>query len=74
MTLDVTAVLVSALALLGVMTAAMVSGGVALVLDLRKTRRESRLVWMWARELVDHIYRGNPPPPPEPPAAILNLS
>lgn len=30
--------------------------------------RENRLMWLWCRELIDHIYRGGePPPPPAPP-------
>lgn len=71
--MDAAAVLVAALALVGVLATALVTGAVALVLDLRRTRKESRLVWMWARDLVDQVYRGEGPPPREPPAGLTTI-
>lgn len=42
------------------------------MVDLRKRMShievEHQLDQMWARALVDHIYRGSPPPPPSRPA------
>jgi hypothetical protein len=32
---------------------------------------ENRALWLWARKLVDHIYRGAPPPPPTGPIDVL---
>ncbi len=34
--------------------------------------RENRLMWLWCRQLVDHIYRGNPPPPPPAPTGLFD--
>jgi adenine/guanine phosphoribosyltransferase-like PRPP-binding protein len=28
-------------------------------------------LWLYARELTDHIYRGKPPPPPAPPPGLF---
>lgn len=70
MTLDATGVVVAALALVGVLSTALVTAGVALVVDLRRTRLQSHRVFLHNRQLVDHIYRGNPPPPPPPPEGI----
>lgn len=32
---------------------------------------QERLLWLYTRSLIDHIYRGQPPPPPPPPAGFL---
>jgi hypothetical protein len=34
--------------------------------------RENRLMWMWCRQLVDHIYRGAAPPPPAAPPGLFD--
>lgn len=28
-------------------------------------------LWLYARELIDHIYKGKPPPPPQPPRGLF---
>lgn len=73
MLLDATAVVVAALALVGVLATALVSAGVALVVDLRRTRLQSHRVFLHNRALVDHIYRGSPPPPPPPPEGTWSV-
>ncbi|WP_390134452.1 hypothetical protein [Bifidobacterium apicola] len=32
---------------------------------------DNQRLWLWNRQLVDHIYKGYPPPPPEPPADLF---
>ncbi|SDH16293.1 hypothetical protein SAMN04515691_2979 [Leifsonia sp. 98AMF] len=38
---------------------------------LARAERDNRLLWLWSRRLVDHIYRGEQPPPPEAPAGLF---
>lgn len=38
---------------------------------LARAERDNRLLWLWARTLVDHIYRGEAPPPPAAPAGLF---
>jgi len=38
---------------------------------LARAERDNRLLWLWSRRLVDHIYRGQQPPPPEAPAGLF---
>jgi hypothetical protein len=40
---------------------------------LAKLENHNRALWMYTRELIDHIYQQKPPPPPEPPAAVVNM-
>lgn len=32
---------------------------------------DNALLYLWNRELVDHIYKGKPPPAPVPPAGLF---
>lgn len=65
---DIAVVAVTAL---GVVMAAIVAAMVALTAHVaRQTARMHRL-WLYTRQLVDHIYRGSPPPPPPPPADLF---
>lgn len=34
---------------------------------------QNRALWLYTRELIDHIYKQLPPPPPEPPAAVVDM-
>ncbi|RZU66742.1 hypothetical protein EV379_3108 [Microterricola gilva] len=65
------AVLIALLAMIGVLGSAFVAGGITLVLSLAKNRQQNHLLYLWNRQLVDHIYRGYPPPPPEPPEGLF---
>lgn len=38
---------------------------------LAETLSDSQLLWQWNRQLIDHIYRGDPPPPPKPPHGLF---
>lgn len=38
---------------------------------LAEYERENRLMWLWCRQLVDHIYRGGDPPPPPAPVGLF---
>lgn len=38
---------------------------------LSRTERDNRLLWLWCRELIDHIYRGDDPPPPAAPTRLF---
>lgn len=33
---------------------------------------EVNRLWLWNRQLVDHIYKGAPPPPPPPPEGLFD--
>ncbi len=48
------------------------TGVSAIIAYLLMLVRENRLLWLWARELVDFAYRHNPSndPLPEPPAFL----
>jgi hypothetical protein len=59
--------------------AAMIAAAIAVV-ESRKAREASRvdklqrdnaLLYLWNRQLVDHIYRGAPPPAPTPPPGLF---
>lgn len=39
---------------------------------LLRSDRQQQLMWLYCRQLIDHIYKGCPPPPPAPPAGLLN--
>lgn len=38
---------------------------------IARAERDNRLLWLWCRQLVDHIYRGESPPPPPAPAGLF---
>lgn len=64
-----------ALALLtfvGIVVASLIAGGVTLAVQLTKWHADNRRLWLWNRQLVDHIYRGLAPPPPAPPAELFD--
>lgn len=35
-------------------------------------QEDNQLLWQWNRQLVDHIYKQDPPPPPDPPAGLFD--
>lgn len=39
--------------------------------QLRHYSRDNALLYLWNRELVDHIYRRKAPPPPGPPPGLF---
>ncbi|GAA5205877.1 hypothetical protein GCM10025774_04880 [Microbacterium kyungheense] len=57
---------------LAVVLAAIVAGMVTLAIALVRWHADNRRLWLWNRQLVDHIYRGLPPPPPPPPAELFD--
>lgn len=34
---------------------------------------QNRALWLYTRQLIDHIYKQSPPPPPEPPQAVVDM-
>lgn len=68
----VVAILGTVLAFVGVVLTALIAGGITLAVQLTKWRTDNHLLWTHNRQLIDHIYRGNPPPPPAPPAGLFD--
>lgn len=64
-------VAIAILTALGVEFSALVAGGITLAVQLAKWHTRNRQLWLWNRQLVDHIYEGKGPPPPEPPASLF---
>ncbi|HEU5223922.1 MAG TPA: hypothetical protein VFU07_09640 [Candidatus Lumbricidophila sp.] len=62
---------IALLATLGVIVAAFCAGAATLAVALARWYVENRLLWLWNRQLVDHIYRGLGPPPPGAPDGLL---
>jgi hypothetical protein len=65
-------VLIAIVSVLGVVVAAVIGGMVTIAINLARWHSDNRQLWLWNRQLVDHIYRGLPPPPPAPPAGIFD--
>lgn len=70
--IDPLAVIVPLLTFLGLVVVALVGGGITLGVQLTKWYAQNQLLWLYNRQLIDHIYRGNPPPPPTPPAGLYD--
>ena len=70
--IDPLAVIVPLVTFLGVVIAALVAGGITLGVQLTRWYNQNQLLWLYNRQLIDHIYRGNPPPPPTPPAGLYD--
>ena len=51
--------------------AAIIATRVTIRSQVRLVQKDNHLLYLWNRQLVDHIYRGEPPPPPEPPAGLF---
>lgn len=66
------AVALAILGLAGVVLAALIAGGITLAVNLTKWHGQNQRLWLWNRQLVDHIYRGSPPPPPPPPVDLFD--
>ncbi|TQM25121.1 hypothetical protein [Microbacterium kyungheense] len=65
-------ILIAIVTALAVVLAAIVAGMVTLAIALVRWHADNRRLWLWNRQLVDHIYRGLPPPPPPPPAELFD--
>ncbi|GGF30229.1 hypothetical protein GCM10010922_01490 [Microbacterium sorbitolivorans] len=63
---------IALLVFLGTVIAALVAGGVTLAVQLTRWKADNHLLWLHNRQLIDHIYRGNPPPPPPPPPGLFD--
>jgi hypothetical protein len=54
---------------------ASISGIARNLLEARKLQQQiqetNQKLWLWSRELVDHIYRRLPPPPPPQPTNLF---
>ena len=70
--IDSISIIVPLLTFLGLVVVALVGGGVTLGVQLTKWYAQNQLLWLYNRQLIDHIYRGNPPPPPTPPAGLYD--
>lgn len=70
-------VIVALVAAGGVLASAVVAGVVTVgtLFWRRVIRAESNnnALWLYTRDLIDHIYRGGLGPPPPPPAHIAHL-
>lgn len=64
--------MIAIVTVLGVVLSALVAGMVTLAVALVRWHSDNRRLWLWNRQLVDHIYRGLPPPPPAPPAELFD--
>ena len=64
--------IVAVFAFCGVVLAALVGGGITLAIQLTRWHADNRRLWLWNRQLVDHIYRGLGPPPPAPPTELFD--
>ncbi len=40
--------------------------------QLKQTMEDNEQLWLWNRQLVDHIWRGAPPPPPKQPEGLFH--
>lgn len=60
------------LTFVGLVLAALIAGGITLAVQLTRWHTDNRRLWLWNRELVDHIYRGLGPPPPAPPTELFD--
>jgi hypothetical protein len=40
--------------------------------QLKQTMEDNEQLWLWNRQLVDHIWRRAPPPPPNQPAGLFH--
>lgn len=70
--IDPLAVIIPLLTFLGIVTVALIGGAITLAAQLTKWQADNQLLWHYNRQLIDHIYRGNPPPPPAPPAGLFD--
>lgn len=65
-------IVVALLTFVGAVITALIAGGVTLAIQLTRWRADNHLLWLHNRQLIDHIYRGNPPPPPPPPPGLFD--
>lgn len=65
-------IVIAVLALIGVVLTSLVAAGTTLAVQLVRWKQDNRLLWRYNRDLIDHIYRGNPPPPPPPPSELFD--
>lgn len=72
MNIPLDAVFLPLLGFVGVVLVSLIGGGVTLAVQLTKWQADNRRLWLWNRQLVDHIYRGLGPPAPAPPAELFD--
>lgn len=70
--IDPVALIAPLLTFLGIVTVAMIGGAITLGVQITKWHADNRLLWLYNRQLIDHIYRGSPPPPPAPPPGLFD--
>lgn len=63
-------VLTVAVALIGLVTA-VVGSYLTVRAQVRLVQKDNALLYLWNRQLTDHIYKGLGPPPPAPPAGLF---
>ncbi len=59
-----------AVAIIG-LVGALVVARISVRSQVRLVQKDNALLYLWNRELVDHIYKGSGPPPPAPPAGLF---
>jgi hypothetical protein len=69
-------VIVAIVSGMAVVIAALLGTGVRAWLSLRNRADQyeahNRMLWLYCRQLIDHIYRGKPPPPPPAPVGLFD--
>lgn len=51
--------------------AAIIATRVTVRSQVARVQKDNQLLYLWNRQLVDHIYRRQAPPPPSPPDGLF---
>lgn len=60
-------IIVAAIGACASIAAAIIATRVTVRSQVGRVQKDNALLYLWNRELVDHIYKGLGPPPPAPP-------
>lgn len=65
-------IVIAIVTILGVIIAAFTAGLVTVAVAIVRWTADNRRLWLWNKQLVDHIYLGKGPPPPAPPTDLFD--